>query len=144
VNPKELNEIEEHSRKLARDRTSDDMSRISCVTDCRIGEYTVHLYSNGHGLPALMEGLTTNISKGYSIRKDPPHGGQGQTHFHVIRRDNELMAVNMDGTGHDGSSGYTLPGVVANWLQKNVDGINIRQDRVIEMITARLDGLLLG
>jgi hypothetical protein len=79
----------------------------------------------------IVEGSTYDYRNGYGYRKDSPHGGQGLNHYHVFKGKNgpELFSVNMDGTGHDGSSGAKVGKKPATYLRNQ--GVNISPHRKI-------------
>lgn len=68
----------------------------------------------------------------YSVRKDSPHSSKGQPHLHIFNRNNELFAINRDGSAHDCSQGYRIPVRVAIALRKKYPNFEIPQNNIIE------------
>lgn len=70
-----------------------------------------------------------------SYRKDSGNNNTcTQNHLHVFAKPegagNQLYAVNQDGSGHDGSSGYLVPDVHAQYLRSI--GYNIPSNNILE------------
>lgn len=60
-----------------------------------------------------------------------------QTHAHVYLNKKEILAINMDGTGHDGSSGMMIPTRVADFLRGR--GYKIPSDNILEQTEIQLN-----
>lgn len=101
--------------------------------------------SVGADLVRLDEVKTIVVPKGGHIRIEAPrHGGGGQVHGHIYGRSgNQLLVVNLDGTGSHGTKGV-LSRPQAAILKAN--GFSIRPDRVVEWYWVVFDNrvLLLG
>jgi hypothetical protein len=72
-----------------------------------------------------------------SYRQDAANTNtKAQVHSHVYAKlkggGKELYAVNVDGSGHDGSSGKTIPGSHADFLRSK--GYNIKPTNALESI----------
>ncbi len=72
-----------------------------------------------------------------SYRQDSANTNtQTQRHSHVYARLNgdgkELYAVNLDGSGHDGSSGVPIPSVHADFFR--LKGYHIKSDNILESL----------
>ena len=77
-----------------------------------------------------------------NIGIDLPSSGAGQKHAHVYgRKGNEVVIVNVDGTGSHGTKGK-LPEKDAQALE--LRGFAIRKDRVVEWTDVGTVELLLG
>lgn len=107
--------------------------------------YTISIYCDAkdyEGLYAIVESKHLELRKGYSLRKDSPHTPKGQPHIHLYHRNNEILAVNMDNSGHDGSHGYIIPKYPLEYIRKNFPEFNIPENGVIESyIPGPLEGL---
>jgi len=108
-------------------------------------EYVVHIYY-GHSDDgaALLEAKYNGLPLGgkYSARKDPAHAPSGQFHLHLFARGKELGAINRDGTGHDGSTGVTLPPRVVAGMQKHFPQFRIPPSHVIESAPSSIQRLV--
>lgn len=67
---------------------------------------------------ALPEPVNEAKSKGlplignFSYLKHPPHGFKGDYHLHVYNGNNEIFAINRNGSAHDGYHGVRIPNKV--------------------------------
>ena len=77
----------------------------------------------------------------YSIAKHSPHTPSNKTHYHVYAKNNEIFAINIDGTAHDNSHGITIPNEVFNGIKKHYPLINIPKNKYIEMQLSEIDNL---
>src|SRR5262245_42255980 len=85
-----------------------------------VDEYRVYVYGRDDEVKKWLEEARHRgvpLIGPYSYRKDPPHSSTGQYHVHVYKRQNELFALNFDGTAHDQSHGRPIPGRVAAALR---------------------------
>ena len=65
-------------------------------------------------------------------RYDPGNSNtMTQGHFHVLARDNNLYAINKDGSAHDGSSAHLTRREISYFKSK---GINVPEDGILENI----------
>lgn len=102
----------------------------------RVGNHLVTVGFDGTpGPEVLKEARREELRGGYGVRKDPPHGGQGQYHFHLDYKGNPIISMNMDGSVHDNLGGlipnkcrddlqarfrdFTFP---ANWYVESIEG----------------------
>lgn len=78
----------------------------------------------------------------YEYRIDNPNGiprPGNLRHVHIYNKGNELFAMNIDGTAHDGFHKVSIPKEVADFLRKK--GFTIPKGNLIEMvIVPSLDG----
>lgn len=58
----------------------------------------------------------------------------GQDHIHVYMRQNQLFAINFDGTAHDRSHGVEIPNKVYKALASEFPNLKLPSNRVIESI----------
>ncbi len=84
-------------------------------------------------------------AKYYTYRFDRPFGEQkpgNQGHFHIFKRGDELFAINVDGTGHDGCHKIRIPDDIVPFLKDK--GVVIPKDQIIEMLTFPQNATLLN
>ena len=80
----------------------------------------------------------------YSYRIDRPFGEQkpgNLKHIHIFVNGNELFAMNVDGTAHDGCHKVKIPQVVNDFMVKK--GFKVPTDGIIEFYNAGSSHLLL-
>ncbi len=88
-----------------------------------VDEWTIHIYFhepdlNQHEIAQMLnEAKRFDLGNAYSAVEHPPHGGQGMHHIHAYHRNNQLFALNIDGSAHDRSHGYTIPNKVADAIK---------------------------
>lgn len=101
-----------------------------------VDEYLVHVLwdVNVAGVFVLHEAQYRGKPLGgqYSAQLHPPHGNQGMQHIHVYARDNQIFALNMDGTAHDKSHGVTIPNKVADAIRQHFPRFTIPANNIIE------------
>ena len=100
----------------------------------RVDEATVHVYS---ALPFPKKILTEakqNLTGIYFYDKHQPHANTGQYHIHVYLKNNEIFAINWDGSAHDQSHHRVIPRRVFQALQARFPGMVLPADRIIESI----------
>ena len=90
--------------------------------------------------PSLIVEGTNLLLKGtkYYYRIDPPRGLPGpgnQYHFHLIFKGHDVLAINIDGTSHDGWHQVRIPDEVIPFLIKR--GFTIPENQIIESSQCR-------
>jgi len=103
-----------------------------------IDEYTIHFYvEKAEGGQFLLEAKHKGIPlKGpYSAQPHPAHSPAGQKHIHVFKKNNELFALNVDGTAHDQSHGIRIPNKVADRIAKDFPDFKLPPGNIIEFLT---------
>jgi hypothetical protein len=65
--------------------------------------------------------------------------GTGQEHLHIYCRNNQIFALNKDGTAHDKSHGVTIPNKVAKALKTIFPNFNIPDNNLIESAPRTVD-----
>ena len=68
----------------------------------------------------------------YSYLKHPPHTIPGDYHLHVYDGNNQIFAINKNGTAHDGYHGVRIPNKVYFTLKSKFPNWNFPADKVIE------------
>lgn len=99
-----------------------------------IGEYTIYLYPFRYREKNRIEEARhrgEHLRGPYSVIKHPPHAG-GQYHLHIYNKNNEIFAINKDGTAHDQSHGHHIPNKVANALRSRFPDYRIPSNNFIE------------
>ncbi|MBW8034741.1 MAG: hypothetical protein FVQ79_03565 [Planctomycetes bacterium] len=86
-------------------------------------------------------GKHQELPKGYSLRYDVARLQNCQDHIHIFRRNNQIGAVNIDGSRHDNSN-FQIPKTVANFVQQNYSDFVIPNGRLVEASLLRDDGIL--
>lgn len=115
-----------------------------------LGDSTVHLYCRDEELPRSLTEATDeserllkesggnwkSISGPYRYRIDGPHDSTtGHRHIHVYKKNNELFALNWDGTDHDNSRGAEIPKKVYDHLSSKHPDLPLPDNRIIESIS---------
>jgi hypothetical protein len=70
----------------------------------------------------------------YSALKHPARVAHSQNHLHVYKKQNQLFALNQDGTAHDCSHRVRIPSEVAVAIRQQYPDWLIPQNNVIECI----------
>ena len=70
----------------------------------------------------------------YSFTKHPPHTQPGEYHLHVYDGNNQIFAINKDGTGHDGYHGYVIPNKVYQTITQRFPSWLFPPDQIIEAL----------
>ena len=107
-------------------------------------KFTVHIYfcetlekpnyfSSKYKL--LKEAINQNWGKGYSVRFDRMNYGvydPNKNHLHVYLKNNNLFAINRDGTAHDKSHGISIPRYVSDRIRSEYPDFIIPPNNFIE------------
>lgn len=78
----------------------------------------------------LQEGKSYQLKNPYSVRLDTNNPWPIQDHLHLFCKGNQFLALNKDGTAHDGYSG-SIPKRIYNQLKTMFPNFNIPTDRKI-------------
>lgn len=99
-----------------------------------VDKYTIVIYTQGEMNSLLTEAQPKGVPLVgvYSYRKDPPHIPSGQYHLHLFMKQNQIFAINKDGTAHDRSHGAQIPKKVADALRKEFPDWTIPESGLIE------------
>lgn len=85
----------------------------------------------------LEESKLQNWGKGINGRFDRSNYGlnnPNKDHLHVYKKNNQLFAINRDGSAHDDSHKYQIPNKIANRIRKDYADFNLPDDNFIESI----------
>lgn len=113
-----------------------------------IDNYSVHIYfekkdlNNSVLLEAKHRGFK-QLGSRYSADVHTSRIPQVQKHLHVYAGNNQLFALNRDGTGHDGHHGMRIPNRVQKAISKEFPDFNIPDDGIIESASRAVDLLIL-
>ena len=95
----------------------------------------------------LQEGRWEELSSRFKVRFDRAHYPGGKDHFHVakINSQEDVFAINADGTGSHGSTGRVIPNEVATLLVNRYGSkIRIPPGNLIEDLSAAAATALFG
>ena len=126
--------------------------KLSDLTQLGLGEYrvvfdgfTVHfvfevgsmkqtVFKKFHDEDVLFEGhhRGTPLGGQYSAVLHRAHIHSGQDHLHIFAKQNQLAALNRDGTAHDASHGVRLPNRVVTAILSTFPQFTIPPDGFIE------------
>ena len=107
------------------------------MQEFRIGvdDLLVHLYCSQLDSRLLLQEAQRRgipLTASYSAQYHVDRTGRGQNHIHVYCKNNQLFALNRDGTAHDQSHGVRIPGKVARAIQQRFPDIQLPPDNIIE------------
>jgi len=86
----------------------------------------------------IRRGWVINGPKGWRIRKDPAHNGQGKEHIHICKND-EFVVINFDGTRrHSDGKEVELPKKLWDWIKENMPYITLPKDRMLKVINRKI------
>lgn len=70
----------------------------------------------------------------YSVIKHQPHNPTGHYHLHVYDGNNQIFAINRNGTAHDGFHGVKIPSKVYDELKKRYKDWLLPVNKIIESV----------
>lgn len=100
-----------------------------------IDEYQVFIFcDDASDRKMLTEAKQRGVPIGgiYSAIEHPPRVTPGLKHLHIYARNNEIAAINISGTGHDGWTGVRLPNKVVNGIQQHFPAYRIPPGGILE------------
>jgi len=103
--------------------------------DIRIAGYIVHIYTTeDEDRQFLFESKQRGVPLGgpYTGQRHTAHTSPGQHHLHIFLRNNQLFALNRDGTAHDQSQGVRIPNRVAKGIATHFPDFTLPSGNVIE------------
>ena len=116
-----------------------------------VDSFAVHILFSAFEAGLVLEGKSKSFELGgaYSAQLHHAHTSPGQTHIHVYAKNNQLFAMNQDGSAHDRSHGSQIPNNVAQAITQKFLGFTLPPDNFIEgapaeILTAFVRQLLLG
>jgi hypothetical protein len=100
------------------------------------GQFAIFIYedTDEDSLLLLNEAKHRGIPLGgpYSVEKHSPHTPKNDYHLHLYHKNNQILAINRDGTAHDRSHGCIIPMVAADALRKMFLEYSIPETNLIE------------
>lgn len=107
------------------------MITLNLISD----DYVLHIYTANSVLKKnLLESKYGNVGQ-YSYRIDPAHNNaNGQKHLHGYLKGNEIFAINLDGSAHDGYHQTQIPQKFVDALPKIFKGVNVPKNGLIECV----------
>lgn len=99
-----------------------------------VEEYHVHMLFESATDGILAEAKHRGLPLGgqYSAQLHSAHSSVGQQHVHVYAKNNQLFALNKDGSAHDASHKIQIPNKVAKAIQDKFPGFNLPANKLIE------------
>jgi len=103
----------------------------------QFGNYILFVHSDDPDMDVM---LTEAQHRGqplagpYRVIKHPARVARSQNHLHVYKKQNELFALNQDGTAHDRSHGVRIPNDVAAAIRRQYPDWIGPQNNVIDCI----------
>jgi len=107
-------------------------------TSFEIDEYTIHLYFSDEEQRQLLteaERRGVPLTGVYSVLKHQPHTGGSQYHLHIYKKQNQIFAINKDGTAHDQSHEAVIPRKVSDALKQKFPDWDIPRNNLLESST---------
>jgi hypothetical protein len=80
----------------------------------------------------LQEGRDYDLKKGYAMRFDRGHVPGAEDHIHFFRWENELYAINRNGSGHDGNHGTPMHNYAVKKAKALFPDFSWPDDNIIE------------
>ena len=105
-----------------------------------VDSFAVHILFSASKAGPLLEGKSKSFELGgaYSAQLHQAHTSVGQTHIHVYAKNNQLFAMNQDGSAHDRSHGSQIPNKVAQAITQKFPGFTLPPDNFIEAAPAEI------
>jgi hypothetical protein len=99
-----------------------------------VEEYLVHVLFESSASSLITEAKHKGmpLSGQYSAQLHGAHSSVGQQHIHVYAKNNQLFALNKDGSAHDASHQTQIPNKVAEAIQGNFPWFTLPPNNIIE------------
>lgn len=100
----------------------------------KVDEYFIHILVPSPESRVLEEAKYRGTPLGgpYSAKSHPPHTPVDKYHLHVYINNNQLFALNKDGTAHDQSHGVRMPNKVAKAITQKFPDFILPKNNLIE------------
>lgn len=94
----------------------------------------IHILFNNRESGSLNEAKSKGLPVGgaYSLQFHKAHSPVGMDHLHGYERNNQLFALNIDGSAHDQSHRIRLPHKLAKAIRQQFPDFKLPKDNVIE------------
>lgn len=103
---------------------------------CRLGTGEVDLINEARSKGKPIDGQ-------HSAQLHGPYTAAGQSHLYVYARNNQLFALNIDGSAHDDSHRALIPNKVADAIRKHFPSFNVPRDNYVENADAEINRIAL-
>ncbi|MHB8252803.1 MAG: hypothetical protein ACYDEV_03710 [Acidiferrobacter sp.] len=105
-----------------------------------VDSFAVHILFSASEAGPIHEGKSKSFELGgaYSAQLHQAHTSVGQTHIHVYAKNNQLFAMNQDGSAHDRSHGSQIPNKVAQAITQEFPDFTLPPDNFIEGASAEI------
>lgn len=103
-----------------------------------IDEYIIYILFDRKELAVFEEANRRGTLGGgfsYELHK-AAHSSVGQEHMHVYYKNNQIFALNIDGTAHDRSHGIRIPNKVVKGIKQKLSGFKLPANNFIESAPA--------
>lgn len=99
-----------------------------------VEDYHVHILFEPAKSGVLEEAKQRGLPLGgkYSAQLHKAHSSAGKEHLHVYEKNNQLFAMNDDGTAHDDSHKTPIPNRVADAITQKFPHFTLPKDNFIE------------
>lgn len=99
-----------------------------------VEDYLVHVLFESSTVSLINEAKYKGMPLGgqYSAQLHGAHSPIGQQHIHVYAKNNQLFALNKDGSAHDANHQIQIPNKVAKAIQSNFPGFTLPPNNIIE------------
>lgn len=103
-----------------------------------VDKYVVHILflPSESGVLEEAKHCGTPLGGQYSAQLHKAHTSDGQCHLHVYAKNNQLFALNVDGSAHDQSHGARIPNKVASAITRQFPQFTLPNDNLIESAPA--------
>jgi hypothetical protein len=122
--------------KEVQNKKNENFQLITFITILEVNNHIIHIYTDNL---ATSKQLNEAKSKGktlltgtYSATKHAAHTPKDQTHLHVYAKNNQIFALNKDGSAHDASHKVRIPNEVADAIRIVFPKWKIPKDNFIE------------
>ncbi len=99
------------------------------------GQFTIFIYGNVEEPAILLQEARhrgISLAGPYSVDKHSPHTSKNDYYLHVYLKNNQIFAINKDGTAHDCSHGCEIPRVAADSLRAMFPDYKFPDNNIIE------------
>jgi hypothetical protein len=96
--------------------------------------FEITTYSESEVITYLNEGKNKGreLVGNYTIDHHQPHNSTGDYHIHLSEKGNEILAINKNGSAHDGYHGIRIPNKPFKALIKKYPDWNLPENQLIE------------
>ena len=109
-------------------------------------EFVLHVYCDDLDARIILhEAKHRGIPIGgpYSAQYHTAHTTRSQVHIHIYYKNNQLFALNKDGSAHDRTHGFPIPNKVVKGIRQHFPDFQIPPDQIIECATLEDEATLI-